>query len=307
VNEYSDYRVRELEKFEKRARGTIERTPKNTLFQHRNGAAPMLAATAEQITDPLPEGRVRRKPLPVIHNQNPVSIVDRAIERGLTGADLKEIMDLHERWEAGQARKAFDIAMANAQAEIPTIVKNRLVNFEGRNGSRSTNYRHEDLAEIVETIRPILHKHGLAHRFKTSQNLETGMVVVTCIVTGHGHREETPLAAKPDSNSSSMNDLQRLGSVTTYLQRYTLKAALGLAASNDDDGRGGNAKAADVASPAPGTISIAQAEQIRALLDKRGLSHRAYLQFIRLPRIEDIGIEHFNKAVRAIESLGART
>lgn len=266
----------------------------------------MLAAT-EQVANTLDAGRTRRKTVPIVqHSTNPISIVDRAIERGFTGADLKEIMDLQERWDANQARKAFDIALANAQAEIPTIVKNRLVNYEGRSGGRGTNYRHEDLAEIVETIRPILHKHGMAHRFQTAQT-ETGIITVTCIITGHGHREETPLAAKPDSNSSSMNDLQRIGSVVTYLERYTLKAALGLAASHDDDGRGTVAKAAEASPQTPGTISAAQAEEIRSLLDARGISHKAFTQFIRLPRIEDIGTEHFDKAILKIKSFGVRS
>src|SRR4051794_25328219 len=93
-----------------------------------------------------------RTRVPAPSSPNPISIVQTAIEKGITGADLKEIMDLQERWEANQARKAFDIAMANAQAEMPTIVKNRLVAFEARSGGKDTSYRHEDLAEIVETI-----------------------------------------------------------------------------------------------------------------------------------------------------------
>ena len=94
-------------------------------------------------------------------------------------------------------------------------------------------------------------------------------------------------------------------SATSYGKRVLLGMIFNIATGNDDDGNAAAARPAQEP-PAPGTISIAQAEQIRALLDKRGLSHRAYLQFIRLPRIEDIGVEHFNKAVRAIESLGAR-
>lgn len=237
---------------------------------------------------------------------NPMTVVDRAIERGMTGADLKEIMDLQERWEANQAKKAFEIALADAIAELPIIVRNRLVNFEARGGGRATNYKHEDMAEIVEAIRPILHKHGLGHRFRPSQDLATGMITVTCIISGHGHREETPLSSKPDANSSGMNDIQRIASATTYLQRYTLKMALGLAVANDDDGRGSSAKAID-ATPEPGCITAAQADEIRKLLDERGITQRAFLQFIKLPRIENIGAEHYERAVIKIKNLGART
>lgn len=294
---FVNYRLRELEAFERRSGRTTQ--------PHHPGAAKMQAAT-QQVAESLDESRTRRKTAPAMRpSPNPITIVERALDRGLTGADLKEIMDLQERWDANQARKAFDIAMANAQSEIPTIVKNRLVNFEGKNGGRPTLYRHEDLAEIVETIRPILHKHGLAHRFQTAQKIETGLITVTCIITGHGHREETPLCARPDGNSSGMNDIQRIASAVTYLERYTLKAALGLAASNDDDGRASETKVEETLPP--GCISGTQAEEIRTLLDQRGISHRAFLQFIKLPRIEAIGTEHFDRAVAKIKTFGGKS
>jgi hypothetical protein len=192
---------------------------------------------------------------------NPVSIVERAIEKGITGADLKEIMDLQERWEANQARKAFDVAMANAQAEMPVIVKNRHVFFEAKNGGKSTDYWHEDLAQVVDTIRPVLHKHGLAHRFRTEQFMrgERQMIKVTCIITGHGHREETSLESGPDSNGSGMNDIQRIKSAVTYLERTTLEAALGLAAKKDDDGRG-------TSEPVSTGITALQLQELEAMI-----------------------------------------
>ena len=58
---------------------------------------------------------------------------------------------------------------------------------------------------------------------------------------------------------------------------------------------------------APGTISQAQADEIRALLDGRRVSHKAFLQFIRLPRIEDIGLEHFDRAISKIKSFGGQS
>jgi ERF superfamily len=62
---------------------------------------------------------------------------------------------------------------------------------------------------------------------------------VTCILTHQmGHSEETTLAGAPD-NSGSKNSIQAIGSTVTYLERYTLLAATGLAAANgDNDGQG---------------------------------------------------------------------
>jgi hypothetical protein len=52
-----------------------------------------------------------------------------------------------------------------------------------------------------------------------------------------GHSEETTLRAIPDT-SGSKNSIQAIGSTVTYLQRYTLLAAVGMAAAGmDNDGR----------------------------------------------------------------------
>jgi hypothetical protein len=59
---------------------------------------------------------------------------------------------------------------------------------------------------------------------------------VTCILTHEkGHSEETSLQGPPDT-SGSKNSIQAVGSSVTYLCRYTLLAACGLAASEDTDG-----------------------------------------------------------------------
>jgi hypothetical protein len=60
---------------------------------------------------------------------------------------------------------------------------------------------------------------------------------VTCIIAhSAGYSEENSLSA-PFDPSGNKNPLQAIGSAQTYLQRYTLKAALGLAAAKDDDAR----------------------------------------------------------------------
>ena len=117
----------------------------------------------------------------------PMGMIQHAIERGATTETLAQMMALQERWEANQARKAFDEAMSAAKAEIPVIFKNKTVDFTSAKGR--TNYRHEDLAGIARTVDPILSKHGLSYRFRTSSN-PNEPVTVTCVVTHRqGHSE----------------------------------------------------------------------------------------------------------------------
>lgn len=163
----------------------------------------------------------------------PMDMIDRAVSSGASVEALEKLMALQERWEANQGRKAFDNAIAAAKAEIPSITKNRKVDFTTAKGR--TNYEYEDMAGIAAIVDPILSKFGLSYRFRTAQS---GQVVsVTCVLSHRdGYSEETTLET-PKDDSGNKNHIQAVGSAVTYLQRYTLKSALGLAASKDEDGK----------------------------------------------------------------------
>jgi hypothetical protein len=242
---------------------------------------------------------VTQLPPPPVTAVTPMTFVDRAIEKGLTGQDLKEIMDLQERWEAGQARKAFDIALANAQAEMPTVIKNKHVYFEPKNGGKPTDYWHEDHASVVETIKPILAKHGLGQRHAIKQTMVNGsmLITVTCIITGHGWREEVELSSGPDDNGSGMNAIQRIKSATTYLKRTTLETALGLAAKQDDDGRGTDVKAAP--------ITALQLQELEALIIEVDAKATNVCKACHVETLAEMTQAQFEKAKGKLETMRA--
>lgn len=175
-------------------------------------------------------------------DDRPVQIADPMvgmIERVVMNPDadldkLERMLAMKERMDAQNARVDFAASLAAARAEIPPIMKDATVDFASKNGR--THYKHETLAGIAKVIDPILSRYGLSYRFRTDQG--QGGVRVTCIIAhASGHSEETSLACAPDG-SGNKNPFQAVGSAVTYLQRYTLKAALGLSAEVDDDAQG---------------------------------------------------------------------
>jgi len=224
----------------------------------------------------------------------PMAMLNQAVAQGAGIEVLTKLMDLQDRYEATQARKAFDEAIAAAKAEIPTIFKNRLVDFTGKSGIR-THYRHEDLGEIARTVDPILSKHGLSYRWSTASD-QAG-VTVTCIVSHRdGHVEKNTLTAGRDE-SGNKNHIQAIGSAITFLQRYTLKAALGLAASNDDDGKSSGGGA--TVTPEQATAITDLALEVKA--DMTGL-----LEFFDAPSISDIGAKKFAQVIAMLNQKKAR-
>lgn len=215
----------------------------------------------------------------------PLEMLDRALSSGADPDTLAKLMALQERWQANQARMAFDEAISNAKAEIKPVIRNA----KGHNDKR-----YADFAAIASAVDPIITKFGLSYRFKTTQ---TDRISVTCVLSHkEGHFEETTLAGPPDT-SGSKNAIQAIGSTLTYLQRYSLTQALGLAATNDDDG-----KAAGMGQ----TITEEQAIYLRELIEAVGADERRFCAHGKVERLEDIRADQFDAAVRLLNSKRSR-
>jgi hypothetical protein len=224
----------------------------------------------------------------------PGDILNRAVAEGKI--DLVErLIPLYERWEKGEARKAFETALAQARAEIKPIVKNRAVDFTSPKGR--TNYLYEDLAEIARAVDPIMGKNGISYRFRT-HNPPNEPITVACIVFGHGHIEENSLSAGRDETGNK-NSIQAIGSTVTYLQRYTLKAALGLAASNDDDGQASGTSV--------GPINPEQADEITKLVAESKAKIDPFLKYFGAESISDISASRYNEAVTMLRAKKRKT
>jgi hypothetical protein len=163
----------------------------------------------------------------------PMEMLALAVSQGADMEKLKQLMDLQERWERNEARKAFVAAMAAFKAEPVNIFKRKGVDIPG-----GAKFKHATLADVVDGVVANLSKHGLSHRWVVEQQ-DKNAVVVRCVLTHiAGHSEECMLQAAPDE-SGKKNSIQQVGSTVTYLQRYTLMAICGLAAKDmDNDGNG---------------------------------------------------------------------
>ncbi|HEU0063221.1 MAG TPA: ERF family protein [Hyphomicrobiaceae bacterium] len=163
----------------------------------------------------------------------PMEMIARAVANGADPMTLERLLNMQERWERNEARKAFNQAIAKARAEIGPIFKSS----EVRMGQGRPAYRYETLDDIERQVVPALSKHGLSYRWGTKvPDARPDVIIVTCRVEHRdGYFEENSLAGPADT-SGAKNPIQAIGSALTYLCRYTLKAALGLSATTDTDG-----------------------------------------------------------------------
>jgi len=165
----------------------------------------------------------------------PTTLLEKAIEKGVDMAQLKELMDLQERWEKKEAKKAFLDALSNFQSMVPELKKGKTAKINSQKGSFS--YKYADLGSITKAINPFLRECGLSYTWDFKEKGDK--LEVTCHVSHRdGHEQTTSMEAGKDM-SGAKNDIQQKGSTQTYLQRYTLIGALGLSTADEDiDGKG---------------------------------------------------------------------
>lgn len=122
--------------------------------------------------------------------------------------------------QKSESIKELATALAKAQGQLENASKS------------STNphfkSKYADLAEVINTVRPVFSEHGLS--VMQCPSFEAGVVSVETVVM-HSSGE---WMASTVSAPVSKQDAQGVGSAITYCRRYSLAAVAGIAQEDDD-------------------------------------------------------------------------
>ena len=130
-------------------------------------------------------------------------------------------------------------ALAKAQGEMENAGKNS-VNPHFRS-------KYADLAEIINTVRPVLAKHGLS--VTQFPSFDGTLAHVETIIAHESGEWMSGTTSSPVQKA----DPQGIGSATTYLRRYSLAAVCNLA-QEDDDANASSKAPKQAAKPMPATV-----------------------------------------------------
>ena len=218
----------------------------------------------------------------------PPQLLQLAIEKGAGVEQLEKLMNLQLTWEANEARKAFVVALNALKANPPKLEKTKRVHF------KEVDFKHATLDNVCEIVGAALSQHGLSHRWEVHQDDKN--IKVTCVLTHElGHSERVTMQAGADATGSK-NAIQAIGSAVTYLQRYTLLSATGLAARDqDNDGK-------DTGE----TISTEQKEELIALIKETNTDTAKFLTWAGVEAIDNLPAKKFRDAKEFLEMKKAR-
>ena len=178
-----------------------------------------------------------------IAEQSPMGMMLSAMSQGASLEQIEKMMEkmmaLQERWEAGEARKAYNTAFAAFKAAAVRVLKSRQVTDGPLKGKS-----YAELHAVVDAVTPALSANGLSASWSLTRD-DKDWIEVTCTLKHiSGHSESVSMGGPPDAGGAK-NAIQARASTISYLERYTLKAICGVAeGGEDDDGNGGKQAAA---------------------------------------------------------------
>ena len=234
------------------------------------------------VLEPGPIVQVRENQQPMIY-----SMIHLAIQQGAGIDQLERLWDMQLKYEANEAKKAYHFAMSEFKKERIVITKDK--------DNAQYKSKYTSIGNLVDSVTPILGKHGLTHKWDISQ--EGDMITVTCVSThALGHSEKVSMQA-PSDKSGAKNPIQQIKSTRTYLQAATFESLFGLASTDancDDDGNGyGNVA----------TIDEKQQSQIIDMMLSKNVNESQFLAWLKVASVENIPADKFGYVMKTLENV----
>jgi hypothetical protein len=222
-----------------------------------------------------------------------IAVISRAASDPNVDIDkMERLMQMHERLTERNARSAYASALADMQPELPVIERNGMIRVPAKDGKTGHETPYALWEDINEAIRPFLAKHGFALSFRVKKDGDR--VEVTGVLSHReGHSEETMLSLPMDSTGSK-NNVQAIGSSTSYGKRYTAMALLNITTRGEDD----DGKAAGLGN----TITDEQFEALSKLMDEHGADLAKFCAYFKIDALVNLPLDKFDQAVTMVKA-----
>lgn len=216
---------------------------------------------------------------------HPMAILASAIEANVPASELKDLMDLAERYDANCAKAEFNAAIARFQSLCPVVVKNRTAKSSGK----FEGYQYASYDDVMAVAKPHLDECGLSVSFSfdpTDKGIKT-----TCTVS-RGSYSKDYFSTVPIPSGLNVNDTQRYGACMRYAQRYALCGALNIVVTDEDNDADGLDE----------LISEKQAIEIDELLMETNSDIKRFLKWAGVDDVRQLSVEKFAEAKKMLEA-----
>lgn len=232
------------------------------------------------------------KEVEVVQNQNssPAAVIEYAMKSGAKIEELEKLLTLQERYDANQAKKVYNIAMADVHKKMPAVVKSAY--------NQQTKSKNARLEDIIASAKPIYAGEGFSVCFYEGDTEKPEHVRLMMDIThSAGHKEtyhyDMPLDGKGLKGNVNMTPIHGKSSSVAYGRRYLLCMGLNLATYDDD----GNA-----AGGAVEYINDGEQHMIMDLILAKGSTIEKFCKAFKIEDISELPATDLKRAVVALNA-----
>lgn len=217
-----------------------------------------------------------------------VAVIERAaMNPDVDIEKMERLLAMQERIMDRNAEAAFAAAMTSVQSKLPTVFR---ASDNTQTGSKYA--KHEAMAKA---IKPIYTAEGFSITFSEGDSpKERHIRIVGILRHSAGHKEmhhvDLPLDNAGIKGTVNKTETHATGSTFSYGRRYLTLLMFDVATGDDNDGNG----------PAD-TITEEQIANLEALISETASDRAAFLRFMGVTRLDEIGAKHYTRAIKALE------
>jgi len=213
---------------------------------------------------------------------------------------MKALLDMQERIEERDSKKAFTVAFNALQAELPIINRDGKIDHsaEGtsgttRSGRRALQTKYATYPNLNRVVGPLLKKHGFTFSSSMEPDPSGAMIVVSTLSHIAGASRKTHFRVTADSTGGK-NNQQGWGSSQQYGMRYNMIALLNIVteAKEDQDNDGFKQD---------GPITDAQLKELIKLADDAGADKAKFCVVMGVDAMAEIPQSRFAEAKQQLQ------
>jgi len=237
-------------------------------------------ALAERTADQLPTIDVPATQL------TPMQMAYQLVAKGADFAAVREMIEFGKKLEADENEKAFNVAMAAAQADMRVVATNM--------ANTQTRSRYADYAQLDRALRPIYSKHGFALSFDEADTPKPEHIRILCHVSHTGghtrtYHRDMPADGKGAKGGDVMTKTHAAGAAASYAMRYLLRGIFNVAVGEED--RDGNAPPENGA-----PITVEQRAELLALISETDTDVALFCKYFKIDAVPDLPAAKFATA-----------
>jgi len=212
---------------------------------------------------------------------------------------MKALLDMQERIEERDSKKAFTVAFNALQGELPVINKDGKIDHSSdggettRSGKKALKTSYATYPNLNRVVKPLLKKHGFT--FSSAMEPETAGPVAVISTLEHvaGHSRSTRFRVTADATGGKNNN-QGWGSSQQYGMRYNMIALLNIVTEAKED-------ADNDGFPVSENVSPAQLKVLIKLADDAGADKAKFCAVMDVDSMADIPAKRFAEAKAQLE------